>query len=324
SSSSTASIIYAKKYQSPGDILVPILMVLGGIVVVLLAIQIFMSLFNAAIAVLFMIFLLVKVALEFVNRPIKLLRTVHSSPVLYMTILGATLGSLHSLWQQCLLPLLSSSVHSGMFLDSKGVEASIMKMMNALSMASEQRNGHERVDHIMIWGLLKGVIIGIEVGCLWLVVFGDASNPTAVSKYMHRRVWRHLKRQYRQSAALRQNGKSSSSQSTSSRRETEQAANDDGVAVGGDHRNQCAICFEAFQDVVMDDETAVEDDDSKSAHPFLADRYQLLPCAHCFHRECARHWLSIQRTCPVCREKVEGMRGYNPEEHASVDIGNES
>ena len=323
STPSSSTIIYEQKYQAPGDMLIPILMLLGGIMVFVLVIQMLMSLFNVAVGFGFMILLVVKVLQEFVSRPIRLIGTVHSSPVLYLTIAGATLGSLHSLLQHYLLPVVSSSMNLRSFLDSKDVKATLIHAVDALSTSASVNHGSVRMDRIMMWGLIKGAVAGIEVGCLWLIVFGDESHSTAVSKYVYRRVWKQLKRQYGQSAALRQCQRSSYDELRCSHQSNEHRASGNGDTAGGDYRNQCAICFEAFQDdaVATDIKASLDDmDDSKSINRLFPDRYQLLPCAHCFHRECARHWLSIQRSCPVCRERVEAMRGYSPDNKASFTL----
>ena len=30
-----------------------------------------------------------------------------------------------------------------------------------------------------------------------------------------------------------------------------------------------------------------------------------LPCSHLFHSECALKWLTVNNSCPVCRESIE-------------------
>jgi hypothetical protein len=50
------------------------------------------------------------------------------------------------------------------------------------------------IDLVMLWGLIRGFVIGTEIGSLWLIVLGNNSNPTNLTKSFYRRVWRPLLR----------------------------------------------------------------------------------------------------------------------------------
>lgn len=54
-----------------------------------------------------------------------------------------------------------------------------------------------------------------------------------------------------------------------------------------DETPECAICSAAF---AMDEEATV------------------LPCGHLYHTLCARGWLGMHATCPICRARVEPAR----------------
>jgi hypothetical protein len=305
-----SSIIYAKKYQSTGEMFMPILLFLGAMFVLLLVVQILTSLLNAVMGVTLILFLVLKLAQELAARPTRLIRNVHSSPVLCMAFVGSVFGAFYAVWQQCLRPLVLFSIHETRTFAINSAKDSMELFMDTSSSYYIASSDYSEITHrIMMWGLLRGLAIGIEVGCIWLIVLGDSSNPTAVSRYIYRRVWQPLKRQYQQTAAVKARRRNSAVR-VGVVWENGNAANDDSSSPGY-HRNQCAICLDMFQDAMV---VAGNGDNCSSncASTLYHDRYQLLPCLHCFHRECARHWLSIQRTCPVCREKVDGMKGCSP------------
>ena len=44
------------------------------------------------------------------------------------------------------------------------------------------------------------------------------------------------------------------------------------------------------------------------------------PCEHVFHKRCCQEWLTLSRTCPVCREDLPEALGMS--EEASEARGN--
>jgi hypothetical protein len=78
-------------------------------------------------------------------------------------------------------------------------------------------------------------------------------------------------------------------------------------------RQQCAICLDEFSSIQEQQQDCCIGTHYVSA---AADhsRYQLLPCLHYFHRECAMHWLTIQNKCPICRVPVQELHCYDDNE----------
>jgi hypothetical protein len=312
SNNNTTTIIYAQKYQSPGALFMPILIFLSVTFVLLLVVRIVMSLLTAAVGIVVLCVIVTKFLQEFFTRPVLLVRTLHASPVLCCSVLGSIFGVLHALWKQRLLPLL---MHG---LDVDSVESLLNAMLGLISMesigivySSSSSSSHSHssstesscVDLIMLWGLAHGLIYGIEIGCAWLILFGDLARPTTFTKYFYRSVWRPLKRQYRRSG-IRRHTMTRQHRCTLSTNDSYGDCGDSNSNLGGssDDRHQCVICLEPFVDT-----------------PVEGDRYQLLPCLHCFHRECARNWLVIRQSCPICRVKVEGMEGCGSVEWTDIN-----
>jgi hypothetical protein len=309
STNNTTAIIYAQKYQSPGALFMPILIFLSVTFVLLLVVRIVMSLLTAAVGIVVLCVIVAKFLQEFFTRPILLVRTLHASPVLCFSVLGSIFGVLHALWKQRLLPLL---MH-GLEVDS--VESLLNAMLGLISLErigivySSSSHSHSSstesscVDLIMLWGLAHGLIYGIEIGCVWLIIFGDLARPTTFTKYFYRSVWRPLKRQYRRSG-IRRHTMTRQYRCTPPTSDSYGDGIDNNSNFGGssDDRHQCVICLEPFVDT-----------------PVEGDRYQLLPCLHCFHRECARNWLVIRQSCPICRVKVEGMEGCGSVEWTDIN-----
>ena len=286
----TPTIIYAQKYQSPGALFMPILIFLSVTFVLLLVVRIVMSLLTAAVGIVVLCIIVTKFLHEFFTRPIRLIRNFHANPILCFCVLGSIFGVLHALWKQQLLPLLmhgfdEDSNESLISVISSWMPIESIGSIYAISTESSS------VDLIMLWGLVRGLIYGIEVGCVWLIIFGDSSRPTPLTEYFYRTVWRPLKRQYKRTR-IRQRTRQYYRCAPSTTSNTYGDGSDSSLGGSSDDRHQCVICFEPFVDT-----------------PEGGDRYQLLPCLHCFHRECARNWLVIRQSCPICRVKVEGMEG---------------
>jgi len=272
-----------------------------------------MSLLTAAVGMVVLVVIIFRFFQELFTRPVRMIRTLHASPILFLGILGAILGTLHALWKQQLLPLFMSSVEtSGTAVPYLGPLLLQWVQNQDIYAGSGSTVDHASdssyVDLIMLWGLFRGLIYGVEIGSVWLIVLGDSSNPTLVARCFYRRLWRPLKRYYRRSIGRRETKRLLVSP-TATRTFCNNGDCDAVPTVDGDDKHQCVICLEVFSDgEEMDDSVA-----------FAPGRYRLLPCMHCFHRECAHHWLTIKQTCPICRVEVEGMEGCGSVELTSND-----
>jgi hypothetical protein len=305
----------------------PILAFLSATFVLLLVVRVVMSLLTAAVGIGLLLVFVVRLVTEVLVRPVRLVRTLHASPILSCTVLGVVFGAVRALWRDRFLPW---------WLDGwPGHDGDTVSTRHYLDSAAEDGTS---IDLVMLWGSVQGLVYGIEMGCLWCCVLGDTSRPTCLARYFYHRVWRPLRRQYRRSANARrrpgrQDPRGLSVKDSSGRRgdgggdDDDDHHYDDGRS-GGDDRHQCVICLEPFDDTVGGAVQTGEGRDCRSGS--LPDRYRLLPCRHCFHRECARHWLTIRRTCPICRVNVQGMEGCGSVEwtddnnnHDDVDVDRE-
>ena len=174
----------------------------------------------------------------------------------------------------------------------------------------------------MLWGLIRGSVIGIEIGSLWFIVLGNNSNPTNLTKSFYRRVWRPLLRRYYRNAAMIQRQASyllatSSSSSIVVAPSTATMILSEESLLSESERNdrqRCAICLEDFFSIQEQQQDCCTGTHYFSATSADHSRYQLLPCLHYFHRECAMHWLTIQNKCPVCRVPVQELHCYDDNE----------
>jgi hypothetical protein len=213
--------------------------------------------------------------------------------------LGATLGAIHALsMRQHWFP------HHWFPLDSMNwIHASTSCIpSDFVNYMADPFN----LDFVMLWRLIRGLGYGIQIGYLWLIILGKSSKSTALSRYIYRHLWRPMKRQYQRSAVqIGQTKKIKNSMVALALENRTRNVDYEGVGNGENNRHHCSICLENFDDLVNFGET----NNNLQRDFSLPDRYQMLPCHHSFHRDCARHWLTIQQTCPICRVQVKGMKG---------------
>jgi hypothetical protein len=337
------SIIYAQKYRSAGSLLLPIMVFLAATFVSLLVIRILMGLLTAAIGIMVLCLFIVHVLCEFWTRPIRFVKTVHSSPVLFWGSMGAILGLLDALWrhqllpflidtQTCMTPRMVSDVISSSWTEWITL-ATVWYSGAGSSPAPIGSHGSSHVDLLLLSGLIWGLIYGVEIGVLWLVLLGDASKPSILTAYLYRRIWRPLRRQYRRIAIVRRqqsarvlvavsNPTNGGNSSGAHEKDDDNAAAD--PRAGGEDTRRCVICLECFgdhgrgwpQQHPAGQQEAISAMMATTAPKLVgatmrsgSDRYQLMPCLHSFHRDCARNWLSVRQSCPICRVAVEGMQG---------------
>lgn len=302
-------VIYDQKYRnSPESLFSPIWTVLSATFVTLLVVRIATSLLTSGAGTLILILLAGAFVTEGVVRPIRLVRMLHSSPVLFWACFGAIFGSLHALWYQRFDPLLSwfqtkcqETTSSFECIWIGNLTSGIVD--NASSISDDESTYN---DFVMLWGLLRGVFYGVEAGSLWLITFGDRSNPSNLTKSFVWHIWRPMRRVYNR-ALIRRHGKRHFASSFSKPFLT--AMEDDFILTerkDAKQHHRCAICLDCLDSRWEEDVGG----DPKDRHVHESFQCQLLPCLHCFHEDSARHWLNIQHTCPVCRVPVLGMQSF--------------
>ena len=193
--------------------------------------------------------------------------------------------------------------------------------------------------YILCLGATQGLLWGLLIGLGWRLLFGNVDRPTSISKCLHRHVWKRLKRQYRLTSAREP---SVLSGRTAVTKESTAGSPEEAAVLPtsptSDLPTKCAICLEPFIDATGDNDNMnrlVGQPPSlpppmKKAESFMlydtnqadrvnsnifekstasTNRYQLHPCCHYFHRDCACEWLTINKSCPVCRVPVQAILG---------------
>jgi uncharacterized membrane protein len=293
-------VIYAKNY-SPGAFFTSILLFLSVTFVLLVVIRILVSLLTMAVGMVVLVLLGVRVLQEFMFRPLGLFRTLHASPVCAWAFLGG-LGGVggvmgHAVCYYSTLFLM----HLQMQLIGTDTTDTTITTATAIT-AKAITTKH---DVLLLWGFLEGLVYGVEIGALWWVVLGDASDPSMVANWIHRHLWRRLQAHYQTSMRQRRQARILASE-LQRRKSTNNnnilptsnatATNDDDIRMS-DARPECMICLETFGS----NESHDDDDENNNCQ-----RRQQLPCLHGFHANCLQQWLAIKQTCPICRIPVIG------------------
>lgn len=312
-------VIYRQKYQkSPESLFRPISIVLFIIFVTLLAIRIATNLLMSGAGIVVVILLVGRFVREVVIKPIRLLRVLHTSPVLFWACFGAVFCSFDALWRHRsyhFLPLLSGVANASM---STLVSFELMRIRNITSVLVGNDNSDDDdsnyYDLVMLWGLLRGLFYGAEVGSLWLVIFGDSSNPSLLTQRFHRRIWGPVRRYFERAMMRSQDRRRFSLLASKPFGST---ADSDLLVSKQENKNDalchCAICLDCFDSVKEDEQIIGDTKDSQieEADGKVFVQCQLLPCLHCFHRDCVHHWLTVRHTCPICRVPVHGIQSYD-------------
>ena len=321
-------VIYGKKYRrSPESLFRPVSIVLASTFVASLVVRIATNLLTTGLGMVVVVFFLAvwfPGGILLLCRPVRLVRALHSSPVLFGACSGAILGALHALWHDRVDRfLLGSSPAPTTARNPTGLSSyqwlQIGDTTNALAENDGNGGGGGDDDYdydddestyndlIMLLGLFRGLFYGVQLGSVWLVVFGDGSKPSALTQTMHRRIWGPLQHYHGRLTvkfhSMRRYLVPSSSNSLACTIADDMIPPEQG---NGHHRHRCTICLDVF-DLVQGNRkpwryinNGNTDTDARSSH----HRCQLLPCMHCFHDDCARHWLKIRHTCPICRVPV--------------------
>jgi hypothetical protein len=305
----TNTVIYGKNYH-PAAFFTPIMLFLSVTFVLLLVIRILVSLLTLAVGMAVWLLLVVRILQEFLMRPLQLLRTIHDSPVPSLAGMGALFGILgHALVCQQQQQQQSSSSSSeqqqplhqlvfywlGVLLlendDDNGATTAAATASSSSSTSMSQQKDMIR----LLWACLEGLVYGLELGALWLVVLGDASDPSAITKWIHRKFWRRLQRYYQKSMRQRRR----SARIKSSIRVYDDGNDDEDTTnqnSGDNNRRQCMICLEHF--------ASLKEESSSTIMTHKRQRQQL-PCLHGFHAECLQQWLAVKPSCPICRVPIE-------------------
>jgi hypothetical protein len=289
-------VIYGQKYRkSPESLFRPILIILSTTFVTLLVVRIVTNLLTSGVGMIIVIPLAGRFVHEVVTRPIRLVRVLHSSPVLFWGCFGAVFCSLRALWYHRfdhLLPLLSLLPTKSQETVSSFEWMGIVNMTSVLVESDSNSADASTYNHfVILWGLIRGVFYGVEVGSVWLAIFGDRSNPSPLTKSFLWRIWRPVRRCYQRAMVRSRNQRCLVERKD------------------GNYRHRCAICLDCLNclDSVKDDDHPIDQHaDEAVEKPHV--QCQLLPCLHRFHDDCVRHWLTIRHTCPVCRVPVQGMQ----------------
>lgn len=308
-------VIYGQKYcNSSESLFKPISIVLSATFVTLLGVRIVTNLLTSEVGMVIEMILVGRFLHEVVNRPMQLVQALHSSPVLYWACFGAVFFSLRALRHHRihqLFPLFSWLPTTSKTITSSFEWVGIGNTITVL-VENDRSSDDESTynDLIMLWGLIHGLFCGLQVGCVWLIIFGDVSNPSRLTQSFHRRIWRPLRLYHQRTIIQIQNWRLLATSSSN----PFATAMPDGLSLfeqqNGIHKHRCAICLESF--VFMKEEEQVDGDpndqhvDEAVENPRV--QCQLLPCLHCFHKDCARQWLTIRHTCPICRVPVRGMQ----------------
>ena len=227
--SSSTSVIYGQKYFKE-SLFRPISMLLSVLSVALLLVRIATNLLTSIVGTILVILLAIICWHKALTQPFLVLQLLQASPVLFWAFLGAVVCALYSLLHHRFDP------------------------------HGEDEGTYN--DFVLLWGLVRGAFYGLEVGCVWLIIFGDHLNPSRLTKSLLLCVWRPTSN------------------------EADGLVSFDSKDEATQKNHQCAICIDSIDDKAV--------------------ACILLPCSHSFHEECARHWLTIRRTCPVCRVQVLG------------------
>ena len=235
--SKSPTILYGKSYH-PNFAFTPLIMFLGATFVILLILRIIVSLLTVAMGVIVLIVAAIGF-FDFIRNPR------NNAKRLLTTVHNAPVivfGAMGGLCGACVC----------LWVYRKTDEASLT------------------------WGLLEGVVYGVEIGALWLVVLGNGSDYSATALWIMR-IWDNICRRFFPDTP----GHDGCDSSSTCLDETLHNDDEDGDVGGDDEdRRKCMICLCRFGPT---------------------ETRELLPCFHGFHPQCLEKWLSVSRTCPTCR-----------------------
>jgi hypothetical protein len=71
------------------------------------------------------------------------------------------------------------------------------------------------------------------------------------------------------------------------------------------YENTCSICLEDFF-------ISEKADSIGTTIDLLKEPLTLLPCSHLFHAQCLANWPNKEKTCPICRRKIDLPENHDP------------
>jgi hypothetical protein len=265
--------IYAKTYH-PSTLFTPILVFLSMTFVLLVIIRILASLVTLTVGMTMLMLAVISILQECLHRPIQFLNRIHQRPcqmwvglAIITSLLRRHGGNMAMvLWYQA----------KDMLLATQDMVANGSPTCSTTSVLS--------------WILrpcLQGFVYGITIGSIWLLLLGTACNPTQLTQWIIRRVWKQLiQRSYDKCLRSMYQRKAQLQQQQKEQEEAEEEKNK--------YDRECMICLEVFGGNDWSDSSVLQHE----------ERRQYLPCLHGFHATCLIQWLHIKSTCPICRVQV--------------------
>jgi hypothetical protein len=264
--------IYAKTYD-PSTLFTPILVFLSMTFVLLIVIRILVSLVTLTVGMTILMVAVTSILQECLHRPIQFLNRIHQRPCQ----MWVGLAIITSLFRH----------HGGSMAMVLWYQAKDMLLATQDMVANDSPTCSTSVLSWIVGPCLQGFLIGITIGSIWLLLLGTASNPTQLTQWIIRRVWKQLiQRSYYKCLRSMYQRKAQLQQQQKEQEEPKEETNK--------YDRECMICLEVFGG----------NDWSDSSVLLLEERRQYLPCLHGFHAKCLIQWLHIKSTCPICRVQV--------------------
>lgn len=159
---SPSSVIYGQKYKYE-SLFRSILILLSGLSIALLLVRIATNLLASGVGTAFFIPSVAFGCYKAARQPFGLFHLLQSYPILFWVSLGAAVCALHSvLYQQ--------------------IQSSYLSCAGKSAAACEEVDNSTYNDLVLLWGLFRGALYGLEVGSIWLIVFGDRSTTGLLRK----------------------------------------------------------------------------------------------------------------------------------------------
>ena len=328
---SSSAVIYNKVYH-PQSFFTPILLFLSVTFCFLLILRILVAMLTMAVGMILLVLLLLRILQEFIFRPWNVLWRIHHRPLTTCCALGAIYGLLkcsvssmdqsHRIWAMFIKDIFpapssvsSSGTGSGL-LPGEDRTIPLFALWRWQSNVQETTNAeaqNETVELLSVaWSIGEGILYGLEIGALWSILFGDASDPTPVTGFVLRQFRRTLVNYHVDGLRFQSR--------RSSKRRKSKLRHYGGIAMTsssiGD--TQCMICLEDFDDEDMNNTSKsskhfITSSSSLSSYSnnnnsnTITQKKEYVPlCLHGFHKQCLENWILIggKSTCPICRVSI--------------------
>jgi hypothetical protein len=163
----STGVIYNKDYPLDFAFFAPLATFLGLTFCILLVLRIVVSILTYAMGMI-VVLIAVASAVDFVRdistNTRRMVQSVHSAPVVYFSLMGTIVGgATRTIWVGRWLTMQTATETSAVVVDETWV----------------------------VWGMLQGLVYGVEVGALWLVFLGNQSDPSSITLWLLR-LWKRL------------------------------------------------------------------------------------------------------------------------------------